>query len=145
MDGKIIHNRETYTDTLPHKYYTIPNHQRSVYSINEISESGEKIPLCTGVALTVVTILTAAYCMQKYEETNNYINLYVSDVKTSHKVLTSESHADYGGGFSEFSDICIVTVIFLINLLRCHCEKFYRFYSKSLISFICIKLYIFPA
>ena len=88
-------------------------HKRFVYSIREVFESGEQILVCTGVAITDFTILTAAYCMEKYEPTDNYTKLRVSNEQYSHGILTSESHMDYGSGFSEVADICIVTVIFL--------------------------------
>ena len=51
--------------------------------------------------------------MEKYEPTDNYTKLRVSNEQYSHGILTSESHMDYGSGFSEVADICIVTVIFL--------------------------------
>ena len=123
VEGKIIHNVATYCDPLPLAYCSKIELQRSVYSINEVSESGEEIPFCTGVALSISTILTAAYCMKKYEKADNYTNLRVSNDETMHEVLTSESHADYEGGFSEFTDICIVTVIKL--------EKFFTVLSQK--------------
>ena len=128
MEGKIIHKVETYSDSLRPGYEYEVKHKKFLYSINEVSESGELQPFCTGVSLSVYSILTAAHCMQKYEKTNNYTNLRVSDnTKNNYEVLTSESHVDYESGFSDFTDICIVTVIFLANFSRCHRKKLIDF------------------
>ena len=74
--------------------------------------------------------------MQKYEKTNNYTKLRVSNENTNREVLTSDSHADYESGFSDFTDICIVTVIIQANFSRCHrkkINKYNRMFSKIII------------
>ena len=137
VEGKLIYNVKVHSDLSPPEYDTLARHKRYLYSISEVSESSEQIPFCTGVSLTAICILTAAHCMQKYEKANNYTKLRVANNKKSHEVLTSESHVDYKTGFSEFTDICIVTVIFLANFSRCHhhkkINKYYQMFSKIIL------------